>query len=98
MRTGGRGRPRKQYQVNQEIQDDEAVQIIEEKDMTLLSEVPIREAISSPDTEEWLNAMADEIISIIKNDTWKFTERPKNKTVIGSRFVLRNKINLDGTI
>jgi len=49
------------------MQDDETIQNEkEEEDTTLLSEVPIRETISSPDTEEWLDAMADEVVSIIK--------------------------------
>lgn len=54
--------------------------------------------MSGHDTEEWLNAMTNEVLSIIKNDTWKLVERPENKTIIGSRFVLRNKLNTDGSI
>jgi len=34
------------------MQHDEIVQHVEEEDTALLSEIPIREAISNPDTEE----------------------------------------------
>lgn len=43
-------------------------------------------------------AIASEIKSIIKNDTWKIVDRPKDQKVIGSRLVLRNKYKQDGTI
>lgn len=42
--------------------------------------------------------MASEVISLIKNNTWKLVERPKNQRVIGSRFVLRNKYTSEGAI
>lgn len=59
-------------------------------------ETPITTALSSADADEWLNA--SEIESIIKNDTWQIVDRPEDAEVIGSRMVLRNKFNPDGTI
>lgn len=63
-----------------------------------LAEIPMRQAISGPDFEEWNNAMASEIKSIIQNDTWEIVDRPEKEHVIGSRIVLRNKMNADGTL
>lgn len=42
--------------------------------------------------------MGSEVKSLIKNNTWKLVERPKDQWVIGSRFVLRNKYKSDGSI
>jgi len=42
--------------------------------------------------------LASEIKFIIKNDTWQIVDRPEDAEVIGSRMVLRNKVNPDGTI
>lgn len=42
--------------------------------------------------------MIDEVSSVIKNNTWKLVGRPENKTIIGSRMILRNKLNPDGSV
>jgi len=43
-------------------------------------------------------AIVSEVESILQHDTWKLVDRPKDKEVIGSRFVLRNKYHSDGTL
>jgi hypothetical protein len=35
---------------------------------------------------------------IEKNDTWELVPRPKNKNVIGKKWVFRNKLNEDGQV
>jgi hypothetical protein len=35
---------------------------------------------------------------IEKNDTWELVPRPKNKNVIGTKWVFRNKLNEDGQV
>lgn len=55
-------------------------------------------AISGANSIEWKEAMAAEVKSLIKNDTWKLVERLRDRQVIGSRFVLRNKYTSDGSI
>lgn len=92
IRTGQRGRPRKEYQVREE----EATFLKNEE--IFLSEIPMKEAMSSPESHEWKRAMVDELKSIIKNDTWNLVKRPEDSTVIGCRMILRNKLNPDGTI
>jgi hypothetical protein len=54
--------------------------------------------MNSPEVDEWYDAMAVEIRSIIKNNTWKLVKRPDDREVIGSRIVLRNKYNANGTL
>lgn len=55
-------------------------------------EVPLERAFRSPESEEWLQVMGKEATTILKNVTWTIVERPVNKHVIGSRFVLCNKL------
>jgi hypothetical protein len=40
-------------------------------------------------------AMDEELDQIEKNDTWELVPRPKNKNVIGTKWVFRNKLNED---
>lgn len=48
------------------------------------------------DSEEWLDAMASEIKSMLKNNTWEIVDKPKNEKTVGCKMILKNKINLDG--
>jgi hypothetical protein len=42
--------------------------------------------------------MDKELDQIEKNDTWKLVPRPKNKNVIGTKWVFRNKLNEYGQV
>jgi hypothetical protein len=42
--------------------------------------------------------MNEEMDQIEKNDTWELVPRPKNKNVIGRKWVFRNKLNEDGQV
>jgi hypothetical protein len=42
--------------------------------------------------------MDEELDSIENNDTWELVPRPKNKNVIGTKWVFRNKLNEDGQV
>lgn len=90
LRTGLRGRPRKVHQ--QANQAD----FLEE--IAYLSEIPIQKAIEGPNADEWHDAIACELKSILKNDTWTLVPRPDNAKTIDSRVVLRNKYKQDGTL
>ena len=48
--------------------------------------------------EMWLKAMEEEMSMIKKNKTWVLVERPKNRKVIGVKWVFRTKLNADGSI
>nr|CAH7744961.1 unnamed protein product [Callosobruchus chinensis] len=91
VRTGARGRPRKVYRTTQ----GSSTAFCEE---AFLTKVPMQEAITGRDADEWQSAMADEVACILKNNTWELTERPSNQHVVGSRIVLRNKYRPDGIV
>ena len=44
----------------------------------------------------WVKAMEEELVQIEKNETWELVRRPKNKNVIGTKWVFRNKLNEEG--
>jgi hypothetical protein len=42
--------------------------------------------------------MEEELNQIEKNETWELVPRPKDKNVIGTKWVFRNKLNEDGKV
>jgi hypothetical protein len=48
--------------------------------------------------EFWNKSMDEELDQIEKNDTLELVPRPKNKNVIGTKWVFRNKLNEDGHV
>jgi hypothetical protein len=48
--------------------------------------------------EFWNKAMDEELDQIEKNETWELVPRPKNKNVIGTKWVFINKLNGDGKV
>ncbi|KAL0418688.1 UNVERIFIED_CONTAM: putative mitochondrial protein [Sesamum radiatum] len=46
----------------------------------------------------WVQAMEEEIKMIEKNNTWELTDRPKDKEVIGVKWIYKTKLNADGSI
>ena len=42
--------------------------------------------------------MKEELDQIVKNDTWDLVPRPKDKNVIGTKWVFRNKMNEQGEV
>lgn len=38
----------------------------------------MKQALSSPESDEWKTAMSEEIKSIITNNTWKLVDRPND--------------------
>ena len=48
--------------------------------------------------ESWVKAMNEELDQIEKNQTWDLVPRPKDKNVIGTKWVFKNKMNEDGQV
>lgn len=88
--TGRRGRLRKLFQIARDT--------TEQAGFSFLVEVPVDESLKGYDAEEWIHAMAAEMKSILHNNTWELVDRPKGCEIIGSRYVLRNKMNQDSTL
>ncbi|KAK1401416.1 hypothetical protein POM88_001021 [Heracleum sosnowskyi] len=53
------------------------------------------EALTDPD---WVITMQDELNQFEQQQVWKLVPRPKNKKVVGTRWVYRNKLDEDGIV
>ena len=48
--------------------------------------------------QEWKDAMVEEYQSILKNDVWDIVPRPKDKSVVSSKWIFKTKHAADGSI
>lgn len=48
--------------------------------------------------DKWVNAMDDEIDAIEKNQTWELVSLPKDKDVIGVKWVYKTKLDANGDV
>ena len=52
----------------------------------------------SNEHEEWRKETEEEYDSIMKNKTWELTEFPKDKNLIGCKWIYKPKFKVDGSI
>eukprot|EP00253_Pinus_taeda_P010991 PITA_10991 len=55
----------------------------------------VREACKD---ECWVKAMDEELEQIEKNNNWELVPRPKDKNVIGTKWIFKNKLNENGDV
>ena len=48
--------------------------------------------------KEWADEKVEEYQSIIKNDMWEVVPRPKDKSVVSSKWIFKTKNSADGSI
>ena len=56
------------------------------------------EAVHSPDSQNWRNAMDEEVHSLKENDTFTLTSLPEGKQTVGGRWVYAVKESAGGTL
>jgi hypothetical protein len=66
--------------------------------LTLSSMIETNSFEEASNDEFWNKAMDEELDQIEKNGTWELVPRPKNKNVIGTKWVFRNKLNEDAQV
>lgn len=63
------------------------------EEVCLISKVEPKDVVEACKDENWIRAMEKELDQIEKNNTWELVPRPKDKNVIGTKWVFRNKLN-----
>ncbi|GKC89952.1 retrovirus-related pol polyprotein from transposon TNT 1-94 [Tanacetum coccineum] len=48
--------------------------------------------------ESWIVAMQEELNQFVTNDVWELVPQPKNMTIIGTKWVFRNKLDENGIV
>uniref|UniRef100_A0A2N9GY51 Uncharacterized protein n=1 Tax=Fagus sylvatica TaxID=28930 RepID=A0A2N9GY51_FAGSY len=56
------------------------------------------EALHSPDRDEWMTVMQEEMSSMDKNNVWELVDLPPGRKTIGNKWVLKVEHKADGSI
>lgn len=97
IRTGLVRRPRKEYKpaTNSTESETESEYEVDNEETTagiaIMEPKTWKEIEKTDDEPEWRRALEDEYLAQLKNVTWEIVPRPKNRKVIGSRFVFQTK-------
>ncbi|GJX34989.1 retrovirus-related pol polyprotein from transposon TNT 1-94 [Tanacetum coccineum] len=75
------------------LEIDKIVNIKESRNHPL--ENNVNEALTD---ESWLISMQEELNQFIANDVWELVPQPKNMTIIGTKWVFRNKLDKNGIV
>ena len=67
-------------------------------EQALLSIVEPKNFTKSSKSDEWVKAMNEELDQIEKNETWELVPRPKDKKIVGTKWIFKNKFNQDGQV
>lgn len=60
-------------------------------------ETSLKEALASDEKVKLEEGFLSEIRSLVKNDTWEIVKKPPDRNVLGCRYVLSTKLNVDLT-
>jgi hypothetical protein len=58
----------------------------------------VHDALNGPHKSKWQEAMEREINSLQDMDVWDLVELPKNRKVVGSKWVFKVKLASDGSV
>ncbi|GJY01999.1 retrovirus-related pol polyprotein from transposon TNT 1-94 [Tanacetum coccineum] len=64
----------------------------------IISTIEPKNVIEALGDESWVVAMQEELNQFIANDVWDLFPLPKNHTVIGTKWVYRNKLDGNGIV
>jgi hypothetical protein len=64
----------------------------------MLSVIEPKNFAEANKSEDWIKAMNEELDQIEKNHTWELVPRPKDKNVVGTKWIFKNKLNENGQI
>ncbi|KIK50148.1 hypothetical protein GYMLUDRAFT_253231 [Collybiopsis luxurians FD-317 M1] len=57
-----------------------------------------KEALNSPEADQWEQAMTEEITAHLTNGTWEIVDLPPGQVAIGSKWIYKLKHKVDGTV
>jgi hypothetical protein len=69
-----------------------------DSEQAMLSMIEPKSFKEASKSKNWIKAMNEELDQIEKNQTWELVPRPKDKNVVGTKWIFKNKLNENGEI
>jgi hypothetical protein len=66
--------------------------------LAFVSHIEPKSFLEAKNDDNWILAMQDELNQFERNDVWKLVFRPNSQSIIGTKWVFKNKVNEHGTI
>ncbi|GKC36094.1 retrovirus-related pol polyprotein from transposon TNT 1-94 [Tanacetum coccineum] len=80
------------------LENNEIINIKESKSHQLENVIEPKNINEALKDESWVMAMQEELNQFITNDVWELVPNPKNMTIIGTKWVYRNKLDENGIV
>ncbi|GKC16638.1 retrovirus-related pol polyprotein from transposon TNT 1-94, partial [Tanacetum coccineum] len=91
--------------VNDDLDEEEAIKVTEKKNLKNDIEDETLEIYDVVNIKKFKNhplgkiiAMQEELNQFIANDVWELLPRPKSSTIIGTKWVFKNKLDKNGVV
>ncbi|GJY85488.1 retrovirus-related pol polyprotein from transposon TNT 1-94 [Tanacetum coccineum] len=80
------------------LENNEIINIKESKSHPLENVIEPKNINEALKDESWVIAMQEELNQFISNDVWELVPNPKDMTIIGTKWVYRNKLDENGVV
>ncbi|RDX84427.1 putative mitochondrial protein, partial [Mucuna pruriens] len=94
--------PTQDVQVQVQVQEVTPTQDVQVQEVTkptlVLEQVQMSELDEALKDENWVQVKKEEMETLEKNSTWEIVDRPKDKRVVGCRWIYTVKCKSDGTL
>ena len=60
--------------------------------------IELKKADEALRDDDWVEAMQEELTEFKRNKVWTLVPAPAGKTIIGTKWVFRNKMDADGVV
>ncbi|GKD62063.1 retrovirus-related pol polyprotein from transposon TNT 1-94, partial [Tanacetum coccineum] len=78
--------------VDDDLDEEEAIKVTAKKNLE-------NDIVDEPlGDESWIVAMQEELNQFVANDVWELVPQPRNMTIIGTKWVFRNKLDENGIV
>ncbi|GJX43264.1 retrovirus-related pol polyprotein from transposon TNT 1-94, partial [Tanacetum coccineum] len=80
------------------LENNKIINIKESKSHTLENVIEPKNINEALKDESWVIAMHEELNQFISNNVWELVPNPKDMTIIGTKWVFRNKLDENGVV
>jgi len=63
-----------------------------------LSHIELKNVYEPLTDSDWISAMQEELHQFDRNQVWHLVPKPKDRTIIGTKWVFRNNLDEQGTV